>query len=194
MSSTTASFGDDEGHRRIDPIRSTGPLFGKKRAAVEQLCSGMADRIAELDRQLLSLSKQRRTIATELKQQRRRLWPRLYTRGRAPGPDGSVQLPPVPTDAHFLWGRRLRSACRALLARLGETTLVELHATLHRLGYAISSRTPVKALADALGYDADEGHVVRVRRGVYALPPGARPPRHLWRGGPVLGPIPPAEG
>lgn len=184
---------DDDGHRRVDPLHGEGPLYGKKRAALQQRCVALADRLAEMDQQLATLARERRRVAGELKQHRRRLWPKLALRGRAPALDGGVQLPPLPKDVSYLWGRRLRSSCRAILALLGEASLSELHATLHRLGYAVSSRTPVKALADALGYDADDGHVVRVRRGIYAPTPGSRPPRHLWRGGPPLGPLPAAD-
>lgn len=176
----------DEGTRRVDPIIGEGRLIGARRQAVEQQCQRLAVRITELDAQLLELSRQRRTASRELKQHHRRLWPALLRRGRRPGPDGAVQLPPVPADARFLWGRRLRSACVALLSRLGETSLPELHAVLHRLGYAIAGSNTVKALADALGYEHDAGRACRVSRGVYAVPPGAPIPARLWRGGPPL--------
>lgn len=184
-------FDGDEGERRFDPIVGSGRVFGRKRAAVERECAELAEQIAELDRQLFDVIEQRRKLADQLESQRRRLYRRLVDRGRAPAADGGVQLPPLPDEAPFLWGRRLRSTCRAILSRLGQATLVELHITLHRLGYGVASRTPVKALADALGYDADVGNVDRVRRGVYRFPPGAAPPTRLWRGGPPIGPIPP---
>jgi hypothetical protein len=64
-------------------------------------------------------------------------------------------------------GAALRSLCSALLRRHGELALVELHTLIHVYGYEILSRTPVKTLADSLGYETLEGRAERVRRGVY---------------------------
>lgn len=72
-------------------------------------------------------------------------------------------------NATQLWGRKLRAACREILQRRGPTPLVEIHAQLHREGYAVQHPHPVKALADALGYDTDQGRVRRNQRGVYEL-------------------------
>ncbi|MGE0732710.1 MAG: hypothetical protein AB7O92_05380 [Acidimicrobiia bacterium] len=181
----------DEGHRRRDPLFGEGPVFGRKRAAVEALCAELTTELEEVYRQLIALARRRRDLAAQLTQQRRRLHRRLPWPGRSPASDGAAQLPPIPHDATYVWGRRLRSTCRAILSRLGQATLVELHATMHRLGFAVASRTPVKALADALGYDADAGHVLRIRRGTYGFPPGARRPTAMRRGGPPIGHVPP---
>jgi hypothetical protein len=93
-------------------------------------------------------------------------------------------LPPVPEGAVFLRGRRLRALCLAILARLGPLPLPELHALLHRHGFAVAHDHPVKALADALGHEADGGRARRIARGVYELVPGTRLPSRLWPGGP----------
>ncbi|MCC6436720.1 MAG: hypothetical protein IT196_16910 [Acidimicrobiales bacterium] len=74
------------------------------------------------------------------------------------------------------------------MSRLGAVSLAELHAVLHRLGYAVAGANTVKTLADALGYEHDAGRVRRVRRGVYEFPPGSPAPNRLWRGGPALPP------
>ena len=59
--------------------------------------------------------------------------------------------------------------CLALLRTAqGALSLRQLHVLLHRAGYAIAHRTPVKALADALGHEADVGRARRVARGCYA--------------------------
>lgn len=192
MPSTTAP-GGDEGSRRVDPIVGRRPIFGRKRAALQQECDALARQLDELDHQLVEITQRRRDLADQLEANHRRLYRRLVDRGRAPAADGAVQLPALPDDVRFLWGRRLRSTCRAILSRLGTATLVELHAMLHRLGYGVASRTPVKALADALGYDHDAGNVERLRRGTYRFPPGVTKPTHLWRGGPRIGPLPTPE-
>ncbi len=58
----------------------------------------------------------------------------------------------------------------AVLARARRPlSLPEIHRALHVGGYAIAGRTPVKTLADALGYEHDRGRARRVRRGVYEL-------------------------
>lgn len=173
---------------RVDPLRVEGTLFGAKRRAVEVERDELLGSVAELDRQLATLARQRRELVGKLRTVQRRLAPRLGHRaGRQPAPDGSVQLPPVRRDAQRLWGRRLRSVCLALLRGQGEVTLPELHALLHRHGYLIANRLHVKTLADALGYEVQSGRVRRVARGVYELIPGPTPAegRH---GNPELNP------
>jgi len=55
-----------------------------------------------------------------------------------------------------------------VLVRAGtELSLPEIHAALDCAGYRIVAPHPVKALADALGYDHILGRARRVRRGVY---------------------------
>jgi hypothetical protein len=76
-----------------------------------------------------------------------------------------------------------------ILGRVGRITLTQLHVLLHRHGVAVDSAHPVKALADALGYETDIGNTQRVARGTYELMPGVVPPRRLWRGGPPLPPL-----
>ncbi len=171
--------------RRVDPLFGEGPLGGQRRARVIARCEELAAGIDELDRQLKGLIRQRRELTGELRAHRRRLFPSIGVRGRQPGPDGSVQLPPVPDGATFLYGRRLRALCVGLLSRLGPMPLVQLHALLHKLKFAVAGATPVKALADALGYETDIGRARRVERGVYeALV--APPNRPLWPKGPTL--------
>ena len=162
---------------RTDSLRDEGPLFGERRRGVQAECERLASTIDTLDAELDRIARQRRELAQQLRGHRRRLWPRLAKRARLPGPDGSVQLPPVPRGAVFVRGRRLRRACLVLLARMGSMALIEIHVMLHRFGFAVASSYPVKALADALAYEAEQGRATRVSRGVYEAQPGA--PRSL---------------
>jgi len=71
-------------------------------------------------------------------------------------------------------------------------SLTELHARLHRSDLAVAGRYPVKVLADALGYESDQGRVRRVQRGVYSATGEtsqrwSRPRHRLWPGGPAVG-------
>lgn len=184
--------------QRVDPIRHEGPLFGRRRAVVRERCDHLADSIAELDRRLGELSAERRRLALELKAERRRLWPVLSQRGRQPAVDGREQLPAVRQGATFLWGRRLRAACVALLSRFGPMALPELHALLHRCHLAVAGTNTVKALADALGHEHDAGRARRIRRGVYRASTASSerwsvPSRLLWPGGPSIGEVAPAS-
>lgn len=158
--------------RRVDPLRQQGPVFGEKRRRLEAVRHELDAKLSELDNQLKALADQRRHLANQRRTVHRTLWPNLAKRGRRAAPDGSEALPPVPHDVVWLFGRRLRSACIAILARLGPLPLVELHGHLHRLGFGIAHSHPVKALADALGYEAEQGRAARVARGTYALAPG----------------------
>lgn len=160
--------------RRVDPIRQFSPVAGQKRRRLERDYAQLQQDIGELDRQLRRLSLRRRALSEQRRSVHRRLWVNLARRGRRAAPDGREALPPLPAGASMLWGRRLRAACLAILARRGPLPLVEIHAELHRLGHGVAQAHPVKALADALGYEADEGRVVRVERGTYRLTPGTR--------------------
>lgn len=180
--------------QRVDPIRQEGPLFGQRRAVVRERCDLLADSIAELDQRLGEISAERRRLARELKVERRRLWPVLSQCGRQPAADGREQLPVVRQGATFLWGRRLRAACVALLSRFGPMALSELHALLHRCHLAVAGTNPVKALADALGHEHDAGRARRIRRGVYrasgeSTERWSGPARRLWPGGPAIGDV-----
>lgn len=184
-------------HHRVDPFREEGPVYGAKRAAVHAQCERLTTSIADLDRQLAEIAAQRRRMVLELRQHRRRLWPNLARRGRRPGPDGTEQLPPIRHGATYLWGRRLRAACLAILSRNGPgpLPLAELHALLHRHHLAVAGRHPIKALADALGYETDQGRTERAERGCYRATPATiaqwtNPRRPLWPGGPAFPDLP----
>jgi hypothetical protein len=164
--------------RTVDPIRQEMPVFGRHRQQALVRYEATLTDLRELDAQLDALAAERRRLAESLRDQHRRLWTNLSRRGRKPLPDGTESLPPVRHDARPLWGRRLRSVCLALLrSHAAPLLLVDLHALLHRRGFVVNSAHPVKALADALGYEALSGRVRRVARGTYELVPGPRPPR-----------------
>lgn len=155
---------------RTDPFREEGPVYGAKRRQIEDECTLLKDELAALDRELQSLARKRQEAALQLRQRRRRLWPNLGKRARAPLADGRRALPPIARGAVGLWGRRLRSSCRTLLREAGRAlSLTEIHAMLHRQGYTIASRDPVKALADAMRYEVHQGRAERPDRGIYAL-------------------------
>lgn len=160
--------------RRVDPIRQSSPVVGQKRRRLEREYAQLQADIDDLDRQLRRLSLRRRALGEQRRSVHRRLWVNLARRGRRAAPDGREALPPLSGRASMLWGRRLRAACLAILARRGPLPLVEIHAELHRLGYGIAQAHPVKTLADALGYEADQGRVVRVERGTYRLSPATQ--------------------
>jgi len=143
--------------------------MGQKRRQLEGDYARLQQDIDALDRQLRQLSLRRRALSEQRRNVHRQLWVNLAKRGRRAAPDGREALPPLPARASMLWGRRLRAACLAILARRGPLPLIEIHAELHRRGHGVAQAHPVKALADALGYEADQGRVVRVERGTYRL-------------------------
>lgn len=162
---------DPDQSLRVDPLRSSGLLLGEKRRAAIAQRDQLSATIERLDRLLSRIVQRRRDLLDERTALDRRISPNLtHRRGRQPTPDGRTALPPVHADAKPLWGRRLRAACRAVLLKAGELSLVDLHAMLHHQGYVLANTNHVKALADAMGYEADAGRVRRVARGVYAMP------------------------
>ncbi len=77
-------------------------------------------------------------------------------------------MAPQVVEPHPVRGAALRSlCCRASCTATVQLALVELHTLIHVYGYEILSRTPIKTLADSLGYETIEGRAERVRRGVY---------------------------
>ncbi len=154
--------------RHAEPVRGYGPVFGARRERLIAECSQLDQDLRLLDDELDRLAQQRRSVARQLREHRRSLWPNLAKRGRRVLRDGRRALPPISHDAVGLWGRRLRATCRQLIVRSSEPlSLMDLHAMLHRLGYFIDSGHSVKALADALRYEVLEGRVRRVARGTY---------------------------
>lgn len=131
--------------------------------------------LEELDRLADERAVTRHDLVKRLGHLRDTLWPPLPgCRARRPPLHDQPGLPPIAAGAVFLAGRPLRAACRAILHRRGPIALTDLHAALHLSGYAVASLRPVQALADAMGYEAEQGRAQRVARGVYG--PAGRAP------------------
>ena len=56
--------------------------------------------------------------------------------------------------------------------RPARSTLRQIHCLLHRAGYAVAHYHPVKALADALGHEADAGRAQQGPPSDLRPPPG----------------------
>ena len=152
-------------HARRFPDARQQHLFAREDAA--------RARIAELDKQLVDLSIERKALMAEIHavhDQLRPCYGRARGRRRRAVTD-EEPLPPADEQAEWLSGRELRAICLSFLKRAGRAlTLRQIHCLLHRAGYAVAHYHPVKALADALGHEADAGRVSRVRRATYATP------------------------
>lgn len=136
----------------------------------------LLERLAEHDRLGAEWARQRRAIIDELTAAYEWLYPRwAFVRSRRPPAPDVPPLPAVAEGAELLGGVELRATCLALLERHGPSSLTELQTLLHLDGYAVRGDYPPKVLADALRYEARQGRVVRLRRGVYAVPDDCRP-------------------
>jgi hypothetical protein len=154
-------------YRDIVPLR--GSINPEQRKQIEAHYAQTNTRLAELANQAAQLMTQRRdTIDTALAI-RNRLYPEHWFHGRRrPEPDAPA-LPPIQPNAIHLKGRALRQLCRDILRNQGPQTLIELHSTLHILGYAINATWPTKTLADAMRYEVTTGNAQRLKRGVYQV-------------------------
>lgn len=127
--------------------------------------------IDDVDRQLVELTERRRDLLDRLGRlhdEIRPIWATCAGRRRR-AVSHEEPLPPTAEKPLWLWGRELRAVCIALLRQAqGALSLRQLHVLLHRAGYAIAHRAPVKALGDALGHEHDVGRARRVARGRYA--------------------------
>ncbi len=161
---------------RIDLIRSRR-LDPKVRAEMKARRNADLDRLRHVERALAALAIEHRRVRDEIAEVDDALWGGTrWSKGRRPGTNTiDDALPPLPEKPHWLWGRRLRSVCLRLLERCGAIPLRQLHALLHLHGFGVAGEHPVKALADALGHEADAGNATRVERGRYGLAPGYRP-------------------
>lgn len=131
------------------------------------------ERRREIDGQLAELARQRQALDRERTRLRDRIWPR-WVRGRGRRlhdvAAGEQPLPALPPDPELTWGRALRAhALRILREVQTALSLTELHRLLHLRGLAVDAEHPAKALADALGYETEQGRVERVARGCYRI-------------------------
>jgi len=138
-------------------------------------CDVLLRRAEALDAQQRALSAELAEVRTQLAELRVVMWPRIdnkdivhgYRRTHRGGPP---PIPPVAPNAHPLYGRHLRNAALAVLARDDRPmTLTEIHRQLHLNGYTIESRQPVQRLADCLGYETIKGRAKRTERGTYRI-------------------------
>lgn len=164
--------------RGQDPIRKRNPIHGARRARAVAACDELLDEIETVDEQLALWAAHRRRLVAKLQEHRELILPKLIKlSGRRVMADGNVYLVPVPDNVPALWGRRLRASCMKLLMASGTLTLTELHVLLHQHGLRIDSAHPVKALADAMAYECEQGRARRVARGVYAATGTPRRPQ-----------------
>ena len=138
--------------RDLVPIRRQ-PQRGRnaEREALYEAEDDLRATIDEVDRQLVELTERRRHLLDQLGRLHDRIRPiwKICSGRRRRAVSHEEPLPPTAEHPTWLWGRELRAVCLALLRRAeGALSLRQLHTLLHRAGYAISHRTPVKALAD----------------------------------------------
>lgn len=129
--------------------------------------------INDLDAMVVAASTRRRELLDELGALIDRIRPScIGARGRRrPAISHEEPLPPTAKRPRRLWGRELRAICLAFLQKAGTAlTLRQLHALLHRAGYAIAHQHPVKTLADAMGHEVQHGRARRVARATYEVP------------------------
>ena len=154
-----------------DPYRVARRAAGLRcgaRIRLDQRRQQLVERLDALDTVVASWMRERREALDEAEEIHDSLWPTVEAGwGRRPPRPGRSPMAPQVVDPYPVRGAALRSLCCALLHRHGELALVELHTLIHVYGYEIFSRTPVKTLADSLGYETLEGRAERVRRGVY---------------------------
>jgi hypothetical protein len=149
-------------------------IWGLDRAQLKLLRRQLIDEAGSIDRDFQRLARRMAVVRAQLRELRDRLWPAGSGRGfrgvRRPRIGGPEPVGRPAPPARALRGRELRYASLGALVRAGRPlSLPEVHRALHVSGYAVAGATPVKRLADALGYEHDIGRARRVRRGVYEI-------------------------
>ena len=125
-------------------------LNPRYRSELHQRLTDLAQLLHEHDRAAVMWAEQRRRIFDEMQRTHDLLWDIDCFNGRQPPRPGQPPLPPTSEDPIYLYGRRLRTTCLAILARHGCQSLPELHTLVHLYGYAVANRSPGKALAEAI--------------------------------------------
>src|SRR5262245_17339284 len=143
----------------IDHIRRP-TLDHRRRAELHQRMVDLATVLAEHDRHAVEWAEQRRRIFGEMQRTHDLLWDIECLIGRQPPRPGEPPLPPTSENPIYLKGRRLRTTCLAILARHGRQSLPQLHTLVHLHGYALSNRSPGKALADAMALEVRAGREI----------------------------------
>jgi hypothetical protein len=153
---------------RRQPRTKPNPRLDRLFAEEDQL----RDEIRQLDQQMLDLAARRQHLLQRVRAVHNEIRPiHAICRGRRrrhvtyePG------LPPIVERPTLVSGRELRALCLVFLRQAARAlSLRDLHAQLHRAGYAVHHSHPAKALADALGHETDRRRCTRVKRGVYAV-------------------------
>jgi chorismate mutase len=180
--------------RDLVPIRTQPRTYENQRhQSLFKREDAARKRIKELDAQVLALAAERRELLHEIRAIHAELRPSYDgARGRRRRAISHEEAHPPPApDAIPHSGRALRAVCLTLLHQAQRPlTLRELHVLLHRLGYLVAHDHPVKALADALGHEADAGRALRTRRATYQA---TAPPPHSRRTDPRADPSEPDE-
>lgn len=158
-------------------LRRAAALAPTVRLGLENERAALEAALDDSDREFLVWFEHRRALLARSLQVHDEMWPRAAGHARRPPKPDQRWLPPLPCPARRTSGAGLRITCQAFLQRFGTCTLVELHMLLHAHGYEIDSPKPVQALADALGYEADQGRCERVERATYRTRLQGRPPR-----------------
>jgi hypothetical protein len=145
-------------------------------AALERERRVLLNEASDIDHQQRALAEAMADVRSKLASNRVIMWPRVEPRDiiydfRRKMRGGPPPIPPPARNAHWVRGRALWFAALAILARANNRPLPlpEIHRELHLAGYGIASRTPVKRLANALGYEVSQGRAIRTDRGWYRL-------------------------
>jgi len=160
----------------LAPNRRASALSRIERDRMHQEREDLFVELERIEAAISAAVAERERVRERLIETRDILWPRIaWQKGRTPPAIGSPPLAAATPNARVAGGSTLRQACLGVLYRYGPLSLVDIHSWLHRHGYVVDSKTPVKALADALGHEHDAGRAERIRRGFYGLGPEFRP-------------------
>ncbi len=150
----------------LTPLRRR--VLGPRRAELSARQHDLCDELDELDREAIEWSARRHALVTEIDHIHDQLWPRFerWHGRRPPRPDHPL-LPALEPHADVVGGRRLRAVAITILRRHGLLSLRDLHGLIHAYGYCVYGTHPAKNLADAMGYEVEQGRADRIERGRY---------------------------
>lgn len=160
--------------RDLVPLRRRSSIPNTRRERLFAEEDHIRRQLQSIDQHLLNLAEQRQTLLKQLRGIHEQLRPayRNHRGRRRRHPIHEEPLPPTAPNPTLVIGRELRAICLTILRQAARAlSLRDIHAHLHRLGYAIAHPHPTKALADALGHETDHQRCTRPKRGHYAVSP-----------------------